>query len=160
MLSTHTPAEDALLPHLGALHRWCLRRCGDPHLADDVAQETLLAALRQLDRLRDPACLRSWLFKIAACRLADAARSRPEELPLTMEPPAPPQEAEEPDPKQIRRVRRALKRLPLFLRKPMRLHYLKGRPLRDVARTLDTTVNGVKARLYRARRLLRERGLR
>jgi DNA-directed RNA polymerase specialized sigma24 family protein len=78
-------------------------------------------------------------------------------VPLTVEPQAP--VAESPprtDPRKLRLARRAVRRLPLFLRKPVRLHYLQGRPLREVAHRLDTTVNGVKARLYRARRLMRE----
>jgi len=146
---------DALLEHFDDLRKWCRRRCVDPHLADDVAQETALTALRHLERLRDPTRIRGWLFRIAQRRLADAHRHRGE-LPLTIDPPA----AEPPgalfDRGKVTRVRRALRRLPLFLRRPVRLHYLHGQPLREVAMALGTTVNGVKARLYRARRLLRE----
>ena len=159
-----TPAldarADAMLEHLDDVRKWCLIRSGDPHLAEDVTQETALAALRQLPTLRDPGRLRGWLFRIAQRRLADAARTRPVEVPLTVEPQAP--AAEGPphaDARKLRLARRAVRRLPLFLRKPVRLHYLQGRPLREVAHRLDTTVNGVKARLYRARRLMREEAL-
>lgn len=151
----------AVVEHLDDVREWCLVRSGDPHLAEDVMQETALAALRRLPTLRDPGRLRGWLFRIAQRRLADAARSRPAEVPLMVEPPAP--AAEGPpraDARKLRLARRAVRRLPLFLRKPVRLHYLQGRPLREVAHRLDTTVNGVKARLYRARRLMREEALR
>jgi len=148
--------HDALLDHLDDLRHWCLLRSGDPHLADDVAQETALAALRRWQTLRDPRCLRGWLFRIAQRRLADAARARRDEVPLVAEPPAPACARPPSDERQARWVRRAMRRLPLFLRRPVRLHYLQGRSLRDVASHLDTTVNGVKARLYRARRILRE----
>ena len=149
--------ENEMVEHLDDVRAWCLIRSGDPHLAEDVMQETALAALRQLPTLRDPGRLRGWLFRIAQRRLADAARTRPVEVPLTVEPQAP--AAEGPpraDARKLRLARRAVRRLPLFLRKPVRLHYLQGRPLREVAHRLDTTVNGVKARLYRARRLMRE----
>jgi RNA polymerase sigma-70 factor (ECF subfamily) len=147
----------AVVEHLEDVRAWCLIRSGDPHLAEDVTQETALAALRQLPTLRDPGRLRGWLFRIAQRRLADAARRRRVEVPLTVEPPAP-AVAGPPhtDAHKLRLVRRAVRRLPLFLRKPVRLHYLQGRPLREVAHRLDTTVNGIKARLYRARRLMRE----
>ncbi|MHC4135586.1 MAG: RNA polymerase sigma factor [Planctomycetota bacterium] len=148
------------MEHLDDVRTWCLIRSGDPHLAEDVMQETALAALRQLPTLRDPGRLRGWLFRIAQRRLADAARARPVEVPLTVEPPAP--AAEGPpcaDARKLRLARRAVRRLPLFLRKPVRMHYLQGRPLREVAHRLETTVNGVKARLYRARRLMREEAL-
>jgi RNA polymerase sigma-70 factor (ECF subfamily) len=150
-------SADAVVEHLDDVRAWCLIRSGDPHLAEDVMQETALAALRRLPTLRDPGRLRGWLFRIAQRRLADAARHRRVDVPLTVEPQAP--AADGPpsvDARKLRIARRAIRRLPLFLRKPVRLHYLQGRPLREVAHRLDTTVNGVKARLYRARRLMRE----
>lgn len=155
--ATAGPSAHALVEHLDDVREWCLIRSGDPHLAEDIMQETALAALRQLPTLRDPGRLRGWLFRIAQRRLADAARTRSLEVPLMVEPPAP--AADGPpgtDTGKLRLARRAVRRLPLFLRKPVRLHYLQGRPLREVAHRLDTTVNGVKARLYRARRLMRE----
>ena len=55
-----------------------------------------------------------------------------------------------------RQVREAVRRLPLFLRRPVRLHYYQGRSLREVARRLETSVNGIKSRLYRARHILKK----
>ncbi|MHC4548411.1 MAG: RNA polymerase sigma factor [Planctomycetota bacterium] len=156
MPMTSPPPREALVEHLDDVRAWCLLRSGDPHLAEDVAQETALTALRRLQTLRDPGRLRGWLFRIAQRRLADAARARRSEVPLIAEPPAPPAAGPPfPDRRKVRRVRRALRRLPHFLRQPVYLHYLQGRPLREVAHRLDTTINGIKARLYRARRLLR-----
>ena len=146
---------DSLIEHLEELRRWCRRRSRDSHLADDVAQETVLIALTNIHSLRDPDRLRAWLFRVAQRRMADAVRRRPVVLPLTCDPPAPPPSSAA-DRNRAAAVVRALRRLPLFLRRPMRMHYLNGRPIREIARQLDTTVNGVKARLYRARRLLRE----
>src|SRR5438876_876971 len=40
-------------------------RTRDRALGDDVAQETFIAAWRQLDQLREPSRLRSWLCGIA-----------------------------------------------------------------------------------------------
>ncbi|MHC4224687.1 MAG: RNA polymerase sigma factor [Planctomycetota bacterium] len=156
--SPQPPADpESLLPHLEDLRRWCRQRSSDPHLAEDVAQETLLAALTHLRSIRDPSRLRGWLFRVAQRRLADEVRRRRGELPLTIEPPAPADFPAPPiDAGQMARVRTALRRLPIFLRRPVRLHYLQGRPLREVALSLRTTVNGIKARLYRARRILRE----
>ena len=150
-----TSTLDALIEHLEDLRRWCRRRSRDVHLADDVAQETALIALTRLSTLRDPDRVRGWLFRVAQRRMADEVRRRRALLPLTHEPPAPPP-YQPADRSRAAAVRRALRTLPLFLRRPMRMHYLKGQPIREIAATLDTTVNGIKARLYRARRLLRE----
>jgi RNA polymerase sigma-70 factor (ECF subfamily) len=156
MPSERMAAHEALLRNLAELRRWCVRRSGDPHFADDVMQETALDALRRLGRIRDPERMRGYLFRIMQRRMADATRARrPLELPLTIDPVAPlPRSA--PDPCTLRQIERALRRLPACLRQPVKLHYLQGRPLREVAESLHTTVNGVKARLYRARRILRK----
>jgi RNA polymerase sigma-70 factor (ECF subfamily) len=154
MPSERIAAHEALLRYLKELRRWCLRRSGDPHFADDVMQETALDALRRLGRIRDPERMRGYLFRIMQRRMADATRARPLELPLTIDPVAPLPRGT-PDPHTLRLIERALKRLPACLRRPVRLHYLEGQPIRDVAASLQTTVNGVKARLYRARRILR-----
>jgi RNA polymerase sigma factor (sigma-70 family) len=50
-------------------------RTGDHALGEDVAQETFIAAWRQLGQLREPGRLRSWLCGIAR-NLARKARRR------------------------------------------------------------------------------------
>jgi len=149
--------REELLEHLALIRGWCFLKTHDAHLADDVAQETILAALKRIDSVRDPAHVRGFLFRIAQRRLADESRRRRHEVPFPEDLidracPGPPPGAVSPTEAQ---ARRAIRRLPAFLRRPVRLHYLQGRPLREVAEELATTVNAVKARLYRARRLLR-----
>ena len=149
------PQTDRLVRHLEELRVWYRRYSRDAHLAEDAVQETALIALRHIGGLRDPERMRGWLHRVAQRRMADLLRARRGEQALLVEPAAP----EPPPPinrERAAKLRRAMRRLPMSLRKPVRLHYLKGRPLRDVAADLGTTVNGVKARLYRARRLLRQ----
>jgi RNA polymerase sigma-70 factor (ECF subfamily) len=153
MPSPHDSRDEALLRHLAELRRWCSRKSGDPDLVDDVLQETALHALRRMPLLREPERMRGWLYRIMQRRLAELSRDRPPWLSLTIDPivPAPVL----PDPQALRLIRRALRSLPARLRKPVRLHYLEGQPIREVAASLRTSVNSVKARLYRARRKLR-----
>lgn len=151
--------HDNLLKHLEDLRAWCRRRNRDVHLADDAVQEAALAALIHFSTLHNPERIRGWLFRVAQRRMADEVRRRRLETPLLTEPQAPCTNGES-DRRRALRVRRALRKLPRFLRRPVRMHYLKGQPLRDVAASLDTTVNGIKARLYRARRMLREEVMR
>ena len=162
-----TPADVArpdftvLLGYERALRRFVRRRTADTHLADDVVQETFLHALGRLPEVRDPQRLGAWLFRIAERRLIDAQRRCAAfEQPLLIEPPAPPSRSlGEPDDVDSStpypELQRALRKLPPSLRRPMRMHYIQGRSVREVARQLDTTVAGVKSRLYRARRMLR-----
>lgn len=60
-----------------------LRRlaAGDRALADDLAQETFLAAFRHLSRFRGESTLATWLVRIAVRQfLTDVRRRRPEPL--------------------------------------------------------------------------------
>lgn len=56
-------------PELRQEHAWLIQLCrqitGDADSAEDLAQETLLAAWRQRQQLRDPARRRQWLAAIA-----------------------------------------------------------------------------------------------
>lgn len=58
--------------------RFCVARVG-PVRGEDVFQETMLAALRAYDGVRDPGAIRSWLLSIAARKAVDAHRARARE---------------------------------------------------------------------------------
>ena len=78
----------------------CYRILGSVQDAEDLVQETMLAAWRGLDRFEGRASLRSWLYKIATNRCLNALRNRgrrPPELPAP-----PPQAPEPPEPSRMR----------------------------------------------------------
>ncbi len=87
-------------PYRRELQVHCYRIVGSVQDAEDLVQETLLAAWRGLDRFEGRASLRSWLFRIATNRSLNALRDRGRRLP---ELPAPPPEAPEPpEPSRLR----------------------------------------------------------
>src|SRR6476646_6259260 len=71
----------------------CYRILGSLQDAEDMLQETLLAAWRGLDDFEGRASLRTWLYRIATNRCLNLLRSkarRPaEEVPPMPEPPPP-----------------------------------------------------------------------
>ncbi|MGO4434477.1 RNA polymerase sigma factor, partial [Paenarthrobacter sp. RAF9] len=72
-----TAAFEALARRHGPLMRATARRLtGSLADADDVVQETLVQAWKQLDSLRDPAAVKGWLLRIVGSRSIDYLRKR------------------------------------------------------------------------------------
>jgi RNA polymerase sigma-70 factor (ECF subfamily) len=77
-------------PYRRELHVHCYRILGSVQDAEDVLQETMLAAWRGLDDFRGQSSLRTWLYRIATNRCLNALRDssrRPQAEPIrTVEP--------------------------------------------------------------------------
>lgn len=69
------PFQSLLDAHARDVHRFLIATLG-PLEADDVYQETWLAALRAYPELSDAANLRGWLFTIAHRKAIDHVRAR------------------------------------------------------------------------------------
>lgn len=129
---------------------------GDHVLSEDVAQETFIAAWRQLAGLREPGRLRPWLCGIARnlARKARKARRR-DELVDEGEPIAEGNPFDDAARGQVERlVREALGRVPPAYREVLVLYYRDNQSIRDVADALGTSEAAVMQRLSRGRRYL------
>jgi RNA polymerase sigma-70 factor (TIGR02960 family) len=80
-------------PYRQELHLHCYRILGSLQDAEDLLQETLLAAWNGLDKFEGRASLRSWLYRIATNRSLNARRARARRAPA---PPTPTRMAEPP----------------------------------------------------------------
>jgi RNA polymerase sigma-70 factor (ECF subfamily) len=79
-------------PYRRELQLHVYRIVGSPQDAEDLLQETLLAAWRGLDRFEERASVRAWLYRIATNRSLDALRAsrrRPEDMQRMTEMPEP-----------------------------------------------------------------------
>ena len=84
-------------PYRRELQLHIYRIVGSAQDAEDLLQETLLAAWRGLERFEERASVRAWLYRIATNRSLDALRAsrrRPQELLRMTEVPAPTRRAE------------------------------------------------------------------
>ncbi|MCC6538786.1 MAG: RNA polymerase sigma factor [Bryobacterales bacterium] len=145
------------------LLQYSLIVCGQREDAEEVAQETLLAAYRDFANLRDPERVHAWFFRIArnSClmrrRSENAARHDCHALPDAT--PSPP-----PEPDQIvmeteamTRLARAIAGLPEDSRMVVMLRGLEGLSTKESAQVLGISEDAVRARLHRARLLLRSK---
>jgi RNA polymerase sigma-70 factor, ECF subfamily len=172
--------------HRRELQLHCYRILGSTQDAEDVLQETLLAAWRGLERFEGRASLRAWLYRIATNRCLNALRNtrrRPQELPRMAEPPEPTRRAEPlwlepypdvllegladnaPGPEARYETREAvalafvaaLQQLPPRQRAVLVLRDVLGFRAAEVAEMLDSSETAVKGALQRARTALDER---
>lgn len=74
------------------LHLHCYRMLGSISDADDLVQETMLAAWRGLDNFAGRSSLRSWLYRIATNRCLNAIRDAKRRPPVAPVPPFEPPE--------------------------------------------------------------------
>ena len=84
-------------PYRRQLHQHIYRIVGSVQDAEDLLQETLLAAWRGLERFEGRASVRAWLHRIATNRALDALRAsrrRPEEAQRMTDMPEPTRRAE------------------------------------------------------------------
>jgi RNA polymerase sigma-70 factor (ECF subfamily) len=83
--------------HRHELQLHCYRIVGSTQDAEELVQETLLAAWRGLDQFTERASIRTWLYSIATNRSLDALRAnarRPQRLEPLNDPPTPSRIAE------------------------------------------------------------------
>ncbi len=173
-------------PHRRDLQLHCYRILGSVQDAEDLVQETLLAAWRGLETFEGRASVRSWLYRIATNRCLNALRARsrrPKEVqtmsdaleptrliePVWLEPypdvllegladaaPGPDARYETKESIELAFIV-ALQALPPRQRAVLVLRDVLGFRTAEVAEMLDTGEISVKGALQRARAALRER---
>ena len=137
---------------------------GDFQRAEDVVQETFLAAWSALPTLADPAAFPGWFRGIVRHHAFRSLRRRdPHTVPLeaaeTVPTTAPAPDRELEDRQQIAAVLAAVAHLPPTLREPATLFYLHDCSQQDVATFLGLSVATVNNRLHAARAKLKRRML-
>jgi len=140
---------------------YMLRLGAEPLLAEELAQETLLAVWRKAAAF-DPAkaAASTWIFTIARNLRIDAARRSRRAEPL--DDPSDAAEAEQtPDEALVTaqsetRVRQAMLTLPIEQAEVVRLSFFSDKPHSEIAEELKLPLGTVKSRLRLAMRRLRD----
>jgi RNA polymerase sigma-70 factor (ECF subfamily) len=113
--------------------------------ADDIVQDTYLAARSRIDQLRDVSALDRWLARIAENLCYQVLRRSSLQTRNAARPADPP-------PASDPALRDLIERLPLRERAIVVLHYGHGYSLEEVARMLSLSYANTRALLSRTRR--------
>lgn len=133
------------------LYRYALYRTGQPGTAEDIASDVLMRLLDALHHRRPPqTTLRGWLFAVAANRVADHFRQRPQAELVDDLPAATNTAAEAEANLQHAAVRAALHNLTHEQQDVLALRFADGFSVEETAQALHKTVNAVKALQFRA----------
>ena len=143
------------------IYRLIRASTGDEHEAQDLAQETFIAAFSALGSYDPARPLANWLRQIALNKCRDWARRR--RLRAMLWRPAPidtahmvpdgaiPADVAAADRAELARVNAAITRLPTRLRETLILRTIEGLTQTETAELLGISKKAVETRLYRAR---------
>jgi RNA polymerase sigma-70 factor, ECF subfamily len=155
-MTSHTEFWTAVL---GMLRRYMRRRVRDEHLADDLAQDTLVKIHAATSSAPEDERLTAWMIRIARNTLTDFYRSKPRRALVTL------QEAEglsgpEPEAEATTGLTLCLRpmigRLAQPYRQALELTEYEGLSQKELADRVGISLSGAKSRVQRAREQVRE----
>ena len=138
---------------------------GSVRQSEDLAQETFVAAWRDLGQLREAAKLRGWLCSIVRHQISRAFSRSVREPAHAAEPLDAARELAAPEPlpseQAVSREEqailwRSLEQIPETYREPLILFYRENQSVERVAGALNLSEDAVKQRLSRGRKLLQD----
>ncbi len=157
--SSHTDIALLAVEHQATVYRAAYRLCGSAVDAEDLTQQTFLAAFRSRDQLRDPTAARAWLGAILRSCFLKSLRKRTAGTVADPEfdwngVPGPVPEPTSVDPE---RLQQALDGLGPEARVMLVLFYFESQSYREIAASLELPIGTVMSRLSRAKEQLRRK---
>lgn len=145
------------------LYLAAVRKTRDSVAAEDIAQETFLAALVQLSNGKKPENLWAWLLAILSNKYCDWLRekyNRPqisfEEYPFEIAGKSVEDDENDDSEEKLEAIRRELGRLAGIHREVMIRYYMHNQTVQQIAEELQIPVGTVKSRLNLGRQHIRE----
>jgi RNA polymerase sigma-70 factor (ECF subfamily) len=157
--------------YVASIYRLVRRKLGDALLAEDIAQETFMKALRMMDRVDDTFNFGGWVHTVARNLCFDELRRRQRDLRADISGDDDdselmaqlPSTAKGFDPVEVqesnetrRQVWKVAQRLPEKYRLVLTLRELQDMSYRQIAKTLKMSESAVETLLYRARLRFKE----
>jgi RNA polymerase sigma-70 factor (ECF subfamily) len=173
-MTARSPEFDELvLSHTDMLYAVALKLTRNPADAEDLTQNTILKALRFHQKFQQGSYIKAWLLTILRNTFINDYRRkvrRPAQVPLTGTEPAP---DNSPDPRvnyEPRgrnysdvlellddKVRQAIDELPDDFRHAVIMADIEDKSYKEIAEIMNRPIGTVMSRLFRGRKLLREK---
>lgn len=154
--------------HTRSVFRLAFRLTGNEHDADEVVQDAMIKAYRQLHRFEARATFSTWLYRIASNCAVDLLRARPrrfESLDQAEGDDGPaPLNATDAEPSAERlvlsdqikqRIQATLGRLSALERSAFVLRHVEGLSIDEISQQLNLKTNATKHSIFRAVRKMR-----
>lgn len=142
--------------HTGDLYRFAYWLCGQDAQAQDLVQETLLRAWKNLDTLRESEAAKPWLLMIL--RREHARSHERKRLEMVEIDEGIVDDSAWSDPERhgaAAELREAMLKLPLRYREPLLMQVLGGMSCDEIAAELQQQSGAVMTQLFRARQKLK-----
>ena len=165
--------EEQVIAHLDLMYAVALRLTRNPSDAEDLTQNALVKALRFHDKFKEGTYIKAWLLTILRNTFINEYRSksrRPAQVELSgqeMAPEAPPNANVLTELEEKRRedllelledeVRIALDEVPEDFRMAVIMADLEDRSYKDISEIMGCPIGTVMSRLYRGRKILRDK---
>ncbi len=153
--------------HAGFVYNVAYRMMGNPHDAEDVAQDAFISAYRARDRFRGDSQVTTWLYRItvnaALMRLRRDKRRTQMTVSEDARPDVPTTDwsqspvASTMNSELGERLKAAIDDLPPDLKAAVVLRDVEGLSNEEAAEVLEISISALKARLHRGRVALREK---
>lgn len=148
----HHAFDELLKRYERPLFRHVYRMTGHEDAAYDALQETYLAIVRSIRKLRTRSCFRPWAFGVATrvCLKQRArSRGRREHAAAALDPPdlSPLPDSLASAHEELERLAERVAALSPKLRSVVLLHFFEGLTLNEVAAALEVSIGTVKSRL-------------
>jgi len=151
--------EELYRQNIGRVYLLCLRMCGDPGCAEELAQEAFVRAWQKLGSFRGASAFSTWLHRVtvnvvlgdrrSTFRRESRVKTVGDDLPVDVT-------ASTPSPGQAVDLERSIAALPEGARTVFVLHDVEGYRHKEIAKLTGLAVGTSKAQLHRARKLLRK----
>lgn len=152
-------AEELVLEHFDHVYRYALRLSGNSTVAEDIAQDVFLRAIKSLRQLRDPGAVTGWLLTIVRNEFARMCQARKmvyglDDTSLEHGPVEAADHVQAVDGHDW--VHQALQRLPVDFRLVVLMFYFEEKSYAEIASELEIPMGTVMSRLNRGRQHLKQ----